>query len=338
VSAAGIAERAQEAAEGALSLDATLERARRVIRQEAQAVAALEERIGDGFAGAVEAILASHGRVIVAGIGKSGHVGRKIASTLTSTGTPATFLHPVEALHGDLGIVGSGDVAILLSKSGESDELRGLMEYLGRMGVLVVALTGRLDSSLSRHADFVLDCSVAEEACPHDLAPTSSTTAALAMGDALAVALLLRRGFGREDFARFHPGGALGRQLLLRVRDVMEADDLPALPPAATMRHAVVLLAERRGTVAVTDESGRLLGVVTSGDLTRLMEREEHFFTITVSEVMTTTPRTAEPDQLAAAAVGVMERSGIMALPVVDEEQRLVGMVHLHDLMRAGAV
>jgi arabinose-5-phosphate isomerase len=338
VSAAGIAERAEAAAEGALSLDATLERARRVIRQEAQAVAALEERIGDAFAGAVEAILASHGRVIVAGIGKSGHVGRKIASTLTSTGTPATFLHPVEALHGDLGIVGSGDVAILLSKSGESDELRGLMEYLGRMGVLVVALTGRLDSSLSRHADFVLDCSVAEEACPHDLAPTSSTTAALAMGDALAVALLLRRGFGREDFARFHPGGALGRQLLLRVRDVMEADDLPALPPAATMRQAVVLLAERRGTVAVTDETGLLLGVVTSGDLTRLMEREEHFFTISVSEVMTTTPRTAEPDQLAAAAVGVMERSGIMALPVVDDGGRLVGMVHLHDLMRARAV
>ena len=179
---------------------------------------------------------------------------------------------------------------------------------------------------------------MAEEACPHDLAPTSSTTAALAMGDALAVALLLRRGFGREDFARFHPGGALGRRLLLRVRDVMVAEDLPALPPRATMRQAVVLLAERRGTVAVVDEDGRLLGVVTSGDLTRLMEREEHFFTIAVSEVMTTTPRTAEPDQLAATAVGVMERHGVMALPVVDGDGRLVGMVHLHDLMRAGAV
>ena len=329
---------ATEAAEGGLSLAQTLERARTVIRMEAEAVAALEDRIGDAFAGAVEAVLAAPGRVIVAGIGKSGIIGRKIASTLTSTGTPATFLHPVEALHGDLGIVGSGDVAILLSKSGQSEELRGLMEYLGRMGVRTVAMTGRMDSALARHAEFVLDCSVAEEACPHDLAPTSSTTAALAMGDALAVALLLRRGFGREDFARFHPGGALGRRLLLRVRDVMVSEDVPALPPEATMRQAVVLLAERRGTVAVVDGDGRLLGVVTSGDLTRLMEREEHFFTIAVSEVMTTTPRTAEPDQLAATAVGVMERHGVMALPVVDGDGRLVGMVHLHDLMRAGAV
>lgn len=329
---------AVEAAGGGLSLRDTLERARLVIRMEAEAVAALEDRIGDAFAGAVEAILAAPGRVIVAGIGKSGIIGRKIASTLTSTGTPATFLHPVEALHGDLGIVGSGDVAILLSKSGQSEELRGLMEYLGRMGVRTVAMTGRTDSALARHAEFVLDCSVAEEACPHDLAPTSSTTAALAMGDALAVALLLRRGFGRDDFARFHPGGALGRRLLLRVRDVMVSEDVPALPPHATMRQAVVLLAERRGTVAVVDDQGRLLGVVTSGDLTRLMEREEHFFTIAVSEVMTTTPRTAEPDQLAATAVGVMERSGVMALPVVHGDGRLVGMVHLHDLMRAGAV
>ncbi|WP_349263975.1 KpsF/GutQ family sugar-phosphate isomerase [Longimicrobium sp.] len=303
---------------------------------EAQAVAALEARIGDEFAGAVEAILTATGRVLVAGIGKSGIVGRKIAATLTSTGTPATFLHPVEALHGDLGIVGTGDVAILLSKSGESEELRGLLEFLTRMDVRVIAMTGRMSSALARHADHVLDCSVAEEACPHDLAPTSSTTATLAMGDALAVALLLRRGFGREDFARFHPGGALGRRLLLRVRDVMT--DAPAVPPDTTMREALVLLAERRGTVAVVDENGRLLGVVTSGDLTRLMEREEQFFRISVSEVMTNTPRTAEPDQLAAAAVGVMERHGVMALPVVDGEGLLVGMVHLHDLMRAGAV
>ena len=322
--------------EGALGVADTLDRARLVIRMEAQAVAALEGRIGDEFAGAVEAILTATGRVLVAGIGKSGIVGRKIAATLTSTGTPATFLHPVEALHGDLGIVGTGDVAILLSKSGESEELRGLLEFLTRMDVRVIAMTGRMSSALARHADHVLDCSVAEEACPHDLAPTSSTTATLAMGDALAVALLLRRGFGREDFARFHPGGALGRRLLLRVRDVMT--DAPAVSPDATMREALVLLAERRGTVAVVDRNGRLLGVVTSGDLTRLMEREEQFFRIPVSEVMTNTPRTAEPDQLAAAAVGVMERNGVMALPVVDGEGLLVGMVHLHDLMRAGAV
>jgi arabinose-5-phosphate isomerase len=326
------------AAAGALGVAETLERARRVIRMEARAVAALEARVDGAFAAAVEAILASPGRVIVSGIGKSGIVGRKIAATLTSTGTQAVFLHPVEALHGDLGMVGGDDVAILLSKSGESEELHGLLEFLGRSGVRVVAMTGRPGSSLARHAEWVLDCSVDEEACPHDLAPTCSTTAALAMGDALAVALLLRRGFGRDDFARLHPGGSLGKKLLLRVRDVMVTRDLPLLPPTATMRECTVLLAEKRGTVAVVDEMGGLLGVVTSGDLTRLMEREEHFFTIVVSEVMTTSPRTAEPDGLAAAAVGVMERAGVMALPVVGEDGRVVGMAHLHDLMRAGAV
>lgn len=331
-------EAAEAPVEGTLSISETLERARRVIRMEAEAVAALENRIDDAFAGAVEAILASSGRVIVSGIGKSGIVGRKIAATLTSTGTQAVFLHPVEALHGDLGVVGASDVAILLSKSGESEELRGLLEFLGRNGVRVVALTGRAGSSLGRHAEFVLDCSVDEEACPHDLAPTCSTTAALAMGDALAVALLLRRGFGREDFARLHPGGALGRQLLLRVRDVMVTDDLPLLPAAATMRECTVLLAEKRGTVAVVDDEGLLLGVVTSGDLTRLMEREEHFFSIVVSEIMTTDPKTVQPEALAAAAVGVMERHGVMALPVVGDDRRVLGMVHLHDLMRAGAV
>lgn len=322
----------------ALTLAETLERARKVIRQEAEAVAALEARIGDDFAAAVEAILAGSGRVIVSGVGKSGIVARKIAATLTSTGTPATFLHPVEALHGDLGIVGEGDVAILLSRSGESEELRGLVEYLGRMGVRLVAMTGRPDSALGRQSELVLDVSVAEEACPHDLAPTSSTTAAQAMGDALAVALLLRRGFGREDFARLHPGGSLGRRLILRVADVMVTAEVPVLEPEATMRECIVLLAERRGTVAVVDAEGRLAGVVTSGDLTRLMERQEQFFTVTVSEIMTRDPRTAEPDQLAAAAVGVMERHGVMALPVVDDARRVVGMVHLHDLMRAGAV
>lgn len=305
---------------------------------EAAAVAALEDRLDGRFEAAVEAVLHASGRVLVSGVGKSGIIGRKLTATLTSTGTPASFLHPTEALHGDLGIVRSGDVAILLSKSGESDELRGLLEYFGRVGVRTIALTGRTDSTLGRHAEVVLDCAVAEEACPHDLAPTCSTTATLAMGDALAVALLLARGFGREDFARVHPGGALGRRLLLRVGDVMVTQMLPLLPPAATMRECVVLLAERRGTVAVVDGAGLLLGVVTSGDLTRLMEREEHFFAIPVSHVMTTDPRTADADHLAAAAVGVMERSGVMALPVVDADHRVVGMLHLHDALRAGAV
>ena len=325
-------------AHDATAADETLERARRVLRMEAAAVAALEERIDHRFTAAVDALQAVRGRVIVAGLGKSGIIGRKIAATLTSTGTPATFLHPVEALHGDLGLVGSSDLALLISKSGESDELRGLLEFLGRMGVPIVALVGNVDSVLARHAEIVLDCGVAEEACPHDLAPTCSTAATLAMGDALAVALLQHRGFGREDFARLHPGGALGRKLLLRVRDVMLVEDLPLLAPDARMRECTVLLAEKRGTVAVVEDDHRLLGVVTAGDLTRLMEREEHFLGIPVSDVMTKDPKTAHPEQLAAAAAGVMERHGVMALPVVDAERRVRGMVHLHDLMRAGAV
>ena len=334
---AGSTRRSAGAADAALA-DEILAEARRVLRLEARAVEALAERVGEGFVAAVEAILGSSGRVIVSGVGKSGIIGRKIAATLTSTGTPATFLHPVEALHGDLGIVAAGDVAILLSKSGESEELHGLLEYFGRIGVVVVAITGRIDSTLARHAAIVVDGGVEEEACPHDLAPTTSTTAALALGDALAVALLRRRGFGREDFARLHPGGVLGRRLLMRVRDAMLSADLPTLGPDATMRECVVLLAEKRGTVAVVDEAGVLLGVVTSGDLTRLMEREDDVFSVPVARVMTRSPRTTGPDELAAAAVGTMERCGIMALPVLDEGQRVVGMVHLHDLMRAGAI
>jgi arabinose-5-phosphate isomerase len=304
---------------------------------EAAAVAALENRLGEHFVRAVDAIHRATGRVIVSGIGKSGIIGRKIAATLTSTGSPAIFLHPVDALHGDLGIVGPGDVALLLSKSGESEELRGLLECLGRFGVTIIALTGNSDSTLGRQAQIVLDCAVDEEACPHDLAPTCSTTAALALGDALAVTLLLQRGFQQQDFARLHPAGTLGRKLL-RVQDVMIREGLPVLPPTATMRECVVLLAEKRGTVGIVDQKGVLLGVVTSGDLTRLMERKEDFLTVQVSQVMTVTPRTAQPEQLAAAAVGLMERHRVMALPVLDENRRMIGIVHLHDLMRAGAV
>jgi arabinose-5-phosphate isomerase len=318
------------------SADQILDAGRRVIRMESEAVAALERRLGASFVRAAEAILDARGRVLVSGLGKSGIIARKIAATLTSTGTPAIFLHPIDALHGDLGIVGPADVALLLSKSGESDELHALLECLGRFGVTIIALTGNQHSTLAREAKIVLDCGVEEEACPHDLAPTSSTTAALAMGDALAVSLFMARGFRQEDFARLHPGGSLGRRLL-RVRDVMVTERVPMLGPDASMRECVVLLAERRGTVAIVDEQRRLLGVVTSGDLTRLMDREENFLVVPVRTVMTVSPRTAEPDQLAAHAVGVMERHGVMALPVL-EDNRVIGMVHLHDLMRAGAV
>jgi arabinose-5-phosphate isomerase len=314
-----------------------LDAARRVIRMEAAAVAALEPRLGESFVRAAEAILDARGRVIVSGLGKSGIIARKIAATLTSTGSPAIFLHPIDALHGDLGIVGPADVALLLSKSGESEELHALLECLGRFGVTIIALTGNPDSTLAREAAIVLDCAVQEEACPHDLAPTSSTTAAVAMGDALAVALFTARGFRQEDFARLHPGGSLGRRLL-RVQDVMITDRVPMLAPTATMRECVVLLAERRGTVAIVDPEKLLLGVVTSGDLTRLMDREKDFLSVPVGTIMTVDPRTAEPGQLAAQAVGVMERHGVMALPVLDQGRRVIGMVHLHDLMRAGAV
>lgn len=318
--------------------DELLAAARRVIRQEADAVAALETRIDECFLAAVQLIGGVQGRVIVSGIGKSGIIARKIAATMTSTGTPAIFLHPVEGLHGDLGIVGRQDVAILLSKSGESDELNALVQYLGRMGVPMVALTGRPSSSLARAATVVLDCSVTVEACPHDLAPTTSTTATLAMGDALAVALLLDRGFSRADFAQLHPGGSLGRKLTMRVRDVMLEHDLPLLPPEATMRDCIVALAEKRGTVAVVDGARMLLGVVTAGDLTRLMERREDFFDVPVDQVMSRAPKSTEPDALAAAAVFLMEKHGVMALPVLDAEGRVVGIVHLHDLLRANAV
>jgi arabinose-5-phosphate isomerase len=315
---------------------ALVELGRRVLRLEAGAVAAVADRLDDRFDRAVRLLAAATGRVIVSGVGKSGVVARKIAATLTSTGTPASYLHPIDSLHGDLGIVGRNDVAIVLSKSGDSQDLFGLVGSLQRLGVPILAITGTLDSPLARVAAVVLDGSVAEEACPHDLAPTASTTAALALGDALAVALLELKGFRREDFAALHPGGSLGRRLLLRVRDVM----LPAgrlLAPDATMREAVVSLARDRG-LAMVGTGGRLDGVLTTGDLTRLAERDPDFLGRPVSEVMSRTPKTTGPDDLAAAAVGTMERTGVIVLPVVSDGGRIEGVVHLHDLMRAGAV
>jgi arabinose-5-phosphate isomerase len=311
---------------------------RRVLAIEAAAIAALEARLGDDFARACDLVAGAKGRVVTCGIGKSGHIARKLAGTLTSTGSPAIFLHPVEALHGDLGVVGREDVAIVISKSGASDELAGLIGHLGRLGVPIVALVGAARSQLADHATVVLDCSVAEEACPMDLAPTSSTTAALAMGDALAITVLQQKGFRPEDFAALHPGGALGRKLTVRVRDVMVSDAYPELPEGSSMRETIAPLAEMRGTVPVVDRERRVVGVVTAGDLTRLMERDPDFLSCPVAGVMTRSPRTASPNELGAAAASRMEAHGIMALPVVDVAGVLVGMVHLHDLMKAGAV
>ena len=314
-----------------------VERGRRVLALEAGAITRVAERLSPAFAAAVRLLASAKGRVIVSGVGKSGLIARKIAATFTSTGTQASFLHPVDSLHGDLGLVGRDDVALVLSKSGASDELFGLVGQLKRLGVPIIALTGDPASVLARQCDVALDASVVEEACAETLAPTASTTAALALGDALAVTLLEVKGFKREDFAALHPAGALGRNLLLRVADVMLDRDVPTLGPERPMRECVVLLAEKRGTVAVVDGAGSLLGVVTAGDLTRLMERTDRFLDIPVGDVMTKTPKTITPDVLAGAAVQVMERYGIMALPVLDGGRRLVGMVHLHDLMKAGA-
>jgi arabinose-5-phosphate isomerase len=315
---------------------AIIARGRRVLELERDALTTCASTLGHEFARAVQLMAACTGRVIVAGVGKSGLIGRKIAATLTSTGTPAMFLHPVESVHGDLGIVGPSDVAILLSKSGETSELLGLIDALARMGVRIIALTAERASRLAHHADVVLDLGVREEACPHDLAPTTSTTVTLALGDALAVAVMHERGFQAEDFARLHPGGALGRRLLTRVRDVMITQPMPVIGPTDTMREATVCLAGRRGIAIVVEET-RMRGVITAGDLARLLQHEPEALSIPVTEVMSTTPRIAREGELGSAVVHRMETYGIMAMPVLNDLEQLVGVVHLHDLMRAGA-
>ncbi|HEY4215873.1 MAG TPA: KpsF/GutQ family sugar-phosphate isomerase [Gemmatimonadaceae bacterium] len=317
-----------------------VERGKRVVRLEAEALAGIEQRMGDEFARAVMLIAGSPGRVIVCGVGKSGLIGRKIAATLTSTGTPASFLHPVDSVHGDLGIVGRDDVAILISKSGESDELLALLAHLKGFGVRTVAITGDVASALARNCDVSLDAGVREEACPHDLAPTTSTTAALVLGDALAVALLQEKGFQREDFARIHPGGALGRQLVARVDDIMLREDLPVLTGAPTMREAIVMIANRRGIAIVLDDRQRVEGVLSAGDLSKMIERGEGgaIFPIPVRTVMTKNPKLARSGELGSAVAFRMETSGIVAMPVVNDQEALVGVVHLHDLLRARVV
>jgi len=321
-----------------LSDGALLQEGRRVLDMEAASIAVLSTGLDDSFVRACRLVAQARGRIVVCGVGKSGHIGRKIASTLTSTGTPSTFLHAVEALHGDLGIVGKDDVAVLVSKSGEGSELGRIVEYLARLGVPIVAMTGTPDSALARDASVVLDCSVAEEACPMDLAPTSSTTATLALGDAMAMVVLRLKGFAELDFAALHPGGTLGTKLSVRVGDVMITDAYPALGGAATLREAIAPLAMMRGTVPIVDADRRVIGVLTAGDLTRQMERDAEFLTRPVAEVMTRDPKTATVGELGSAAVRRMEQFGIMALPVEDDDGRLIGLVHLHDLMKSGAV
>ena len=316
-----------------------LARARETLRLEAGAIAALETRLGPSFVQAIEYLFECRGRAIVTGMGKSGLVGRKIAATLTSTGTPSVFLHPADGVHGDAGAAIRGDVVLALSKSGETRELLDLLGVFKRFDLPLIAIVGRPDSTLGRHADATLDCSVDQEACPHDLTPTTSTTAMLAIGDALAMALLTRRDFQPEEFARFHPGGALGKRLLLTVADVMISGEAgPSVPVEAKMREAILEMAHKRGTVPVVDGDRRVVGVVTNGDLMRLMEATDHVFGIPVEEVMTRDPKVTRKEALAASAVNQMENHGIVAMPVVDSAGRLEGIVHLHDCMRAGVV
>ncbi|WP_440996864.1 KpsF/GutQ family sugar-phosphate isomerase [Arhodomonas sp. SL1] len=311
-----------------------------VIEVEATAVQALAGRLDAGFARACRYMLACEGRVVVLGMGKSGHIGGKIAATLASTGTPAFFVHPGEASHGDLGMITARDVVLALSNSGETDEITTILPLIKRLSVPLIALTGRPESTLARTADVHIDVSVAEEACPLGLAPTASTTATLVMGDALAVALLDARGFTREDFARSHPGGRLGRRLLLRIEDIMHTGTrTPRVQAQTPLADALVEMTNQGlGMTAVVDDGERLIGVFTDGDLRRALDREVDVHRTPIREVMTPGGHTITRERLAAEALALMESHGISALPVVDEELRLVGALNMHDLLRAGVV
>lgn len=314
--------------------------AARTFEIEARALLGLAARQGDGFAGAVRSMLECRGRVIVMGMGKSGHVGRKIAATLASTGTPAFFVHPAEASHGDLGMVMTGDVVLAISNSGESDELAAILPAMRRLGVTLVAMTGKPDSTLARHADWQLSSAVEEEACPLNLAPTASTTAQMALGDALAVALLDARGFREEDFARSHPGGSLGRKLLIHVHDLMRSGDaVPVVPPDASFN---ALLREMTGKglgfTAVADADRQPLGIFTDGDLRRLIERGVDLRALSATDVMHRTPRLVRADALAVDAAGVMEQHRVTSVLVVDGGGKLVGALNSNDLMRAKVI
>jgi arabinose-5-phosphate isomerase len=314
--------------------------ARAVIETEASAIAGLLQRIDDGFLAACDLMLGCRGRVVVIGVGKSGHVGGKIAATLASTGTPAFFVHPAEASHGDLGMIVPGDVVLALSNSGETEEVNLILPLLKRIGVKIIAMTGNPGSTLAQHADAHVDVSIEKEACPLGLAPTSSTTAALVMGDALAISLLETRGFTREDFARSHPAGRLGRRLLLHIADVMHrGEEIPSVPEAASISQAIVeMTAKRLGMTAVLGADGRVTGVYTDGDLRRTLDSGLDPHATPVRQVMTRGGKHIGPDALAIEAVHLMQKHAIQGLLVIDGEERLVGALNFQDLLKAGVV
>lgn len=311
-----------------------------VIESEADAVRALAERIDEAFTEACRHLLECKGRVVVIGMGKSGHIGSKIAATLASTGTPAFFVHPAEASHGDLGMIQANDVVLALSNSGETDEVNAILPPLKRLGVTIIALTGNPGSTLAKHADIHVNVGVEQEACPLGLAPTSSTTAQLVMGDALAISLLQSRGFTSDDFARAHPGGQLGRRLLLHIRDVMHSgDDVPSVPETATISEAIVEMTRKRlGMSAVVDGRGRVAGVYTDGDLRRTMDLGVDLHTTPITEVMTPGGKTIAPGALAAEAAQMMQQFSIQGVLVTEADGRLVGALNFQDLLRAGVV
>ena len=318
---------------------ADLALARRVLETEAAAILALVDRIDGGFTTAVELVRDCRGRVILTGMGKSGIICRKIAATLSSTGTPAFFLHPAEAVHGDLGVIQSDDVVIAMSYSGETEELRRVLETIKRLGARLIAITGGRASTLAQSADVVLDCHVSEEACPMNLVPTASTTAALALGDALAMAVLVEKGFRPEDFASLHPGGKLGKRLM-RARQLMHGgDDAPIVGLATPMRDVIYTMSSKGlGMTAVVDEAGRLVGIITDGDLRRQMAVTPDIQALAARDVMTADPITVGPETLAVEALALLERRKITAVVVVDDERRVAGVLHLHDLWRTEMV
>lgn len=319
-----------------------LTHAREAFSIEAEAIRGLADRLDASFCRAVELILAAEGRVIVTGVGKSGAIARKIAATLASTGTPALFLHPAEGVHGDLGMVVRGDVLLVLSYSGATDEILAILPAMKRIAVPIIAMTGGLDSDLARYADIVLDVRVEREACPLGLAPTASTTAMLVLGDALAVTVMRARRFSAEDYARLHPSGSLGRRLLLTARDVMRTGDMHAqVAQTAPVREVLfAITAANAGAASIVDQEGRLVGIITDGDIRRHLLRDVSCLDRPASEIMTRTPRCCRPAELAAACLEVMQQTarGIGEMPVVDEEGRSLGMLNLKDLLKAGIV
>ena len=316
----------------------TIQTAKEVIRVEAEAVAALSSRINATFVEAVELIFECKGRVIVTGVGKSGLVARKIAATLASTGTAAFFIHAAEGLHGDLGVVREEDVILIVTKSGETNEITGLIPQLKNIGVKLITITGTLDTALTKVSDIVLDASVKEEACPHDLAPTASSTAALVLGDALAVALLERRGFTMEDFASIHPGGNLGKKLLTRMEDLMyTGEQVPIMNEDSLFKDVILEMNRKRfGAVCIVDDNGKLKGIITEGDLRREIEKGEAILKSKASLIMSTEPKVVSSQTLATEVLSILEEHNILQIITVDEEQKPIGMVHLHDLLDAG--